>query len=238
MEFCEDYHLKSLPASDVTVCLYITHLTKKVCYSSITSYICSVNMMHKYFGCDRPETATFLVRSTMLGAKRLLGSESKPALPLLPENIIQMGKLLDLTNLVDLRFWCALLLSFRCVLRVGHVTESVHALRVRDIVWSGSGMDVIINSSKTVQYRERQEVVPVVRAASALCPILPLKVFLATSCRSSSSTLFGHSYNQYSTKLKSLCKRISLVGQYSSHSVRRGAASFLATFMPLHDVKR
>ena len=195
-------------------------------------------MMHKFLGCEHPETGSFLVKFTMLGAKRLLGSETKPALPLTPENVKDIGDLLDLTDQEDLRFWCALLLSFRCLLRVGHVVESVHTLHVRDIIWTPTGMDVIINSSKTVQYREHKEIIPVVRASSSLCPIMPLKVFLSMSRRQPSSTLFGLTYAKYSTRLKAACSSLGLVGKYSTHSVRRGAASFLATFMPLHDVKR
>ena len=139
---------------------------------------------------------------------------------------------------MDLRFWCALLLCFRCVLRVGHVTQSPHVLHVRDIIWTSDGMDVIVSSSKTLQYKERCDVIPVVAAPSSpLCPVRFLKHYLRVTRRHPCDTLFGLTYSAYSTQLKSLCEKINLQGHYSTHSVRRGAASFLAQFMPLHDVK-
>ena len=123
-------------------------------------------------------------------------------------------------------------------MRVGHIVRSPHQLMVRDIEFNDSGMDVIMNSSKTIQYRERVNRIPVVRAAgSALCPVNVLKKYLSHSKLSSSGPLFGYTYNAYNARLKVACEAIGLIGHYSTHSVRRGAASYLATFLPLHDVK-
>ena len=236
--FCESVGLPSLPTTTETMCLYITHLTKRVGYVTITNYVCGVGKMHEFMGYDPPDMSSFLYKSTLLGAKRLLGDQSTPALPLTPSDLVRMRGLLDLSNPGDLRFWCAVLLAFRCVLRVGHVTSSPHELKRKDIVWTADGFDVVISSSKTVQFRERVRIVPVVRAInSVLCPVGPLKTYLRLYGRSSDSSLFGLTYSVFSTKLRAMCTKLGLVGHYSTHSIRRGAATFLATFMPLQDVK-
>ena len=70
-----------------------------------------------------------------------------------------------------------------------------------------------------------------------MCPVNVLREYVTKSNRKNNSTLFSFSYNAYNAKLKSLCNLIGLEGHYSTHSVRRGSASYLATFLPLHDVK-
>ena len=238
LQFCDLYDVKTLPVDVEGICLYITHLTRTVSYVTIVNYVTGVWKLHDYLGYTRPDPTSFIISSTLRGAKRLLGAASNPALPLSPTNIGDILKTLDLTAAKDLVFWCALLLSFRCVLRVSHITHSPHQLLVKDIRFFEGGMDVTIRSSKTVQFRERTNVVPVLTSPnSILCPVSVLKNYMRLLHRKPTSPLFPLTYNIYSSKLKAACGKIGLVGHYSTHSVRRGAASYLATFLPLHDVK-
>ena len=95
-----------------------------------------------------------------------------------------------------------------------------------------------MRSSKTIQYRQRLNRIPVVESVnSVLCPVRVLRLYISRSERRSSDRLFGFGYEAYNKRLKSLCHSIGLHGHYSTHSVRRGSASYLSTFMPLHDVK-
>ena len=236
--FCEEYELLPLPATSEIVCLYITHLTKTVSYLTITQYISGVWALHKYLGYSHPDPTSFIIQSTVRGAKRLLGAATNPALPLTPENLVAVFKTLDMAVFHDVIFWAALVLSFRCLLRVGHIVVSPHQLKVSDVVFTSTGMDVIMNSSKTIQYKERVNRIPVLESLrSVLCPVRVLKSYLKLSRRSSAQSLFGYSYSGYNSRLKQACRDIRLVGHYSTHSVRRGAASFVSTFLPLHDVK-
>ena len=194
--------------------------------------------LHKYLGYEYPDPRMFLIISTLQGAKRLLGDAANPALPLEPADLILIYKCLDFSTLKDRAFWVALVLSFRCLLRVSHIVKSPHQLLVKDIVFNKEGMDVIMTSSKTIQFRERVNRIPIVAApGSILCPVAVLKSYITATRRTDLDPLFGFTYNMYNDKLKSLCKLIGLEGHYSTHSVRRGSASYLATFMPIHDVK-
>ena len=111
-------------------------------------------------------------------------------------------------------------------------------MRVKDIVWTAEGMDVYIRSSKTIQFRERTIVVPVlVSPNSLLCPCRFLHSYMAWAMLKPEDLLFPYTYNMFASRLQRLCKQAGLVGVYSTHSLRRGAATFLSKFLPLHDVK-
>ena len=233
-----DFRLVYLPSSAETVCLYITHLTSRVCYVTIENYVCGIWALHDYMGYPHPDSKCFLIQSTLKGAKRLLGSESTPAEPLLAADLVAIYSVLDMSRRGDLVFWVSLCLSFRCLLRVGHVTYSPHSLRAGDVKFWEGGMDVTVRSSKTVQFQERVRVIPVVESkGSTLCPVAILKHYMLLSDFSPKSSLFPQTYNLYSSKLKDACQKVGLEGGYTSHSVRRGAAQFLAEFLPLHEVK-
>ena len=236
--FCLDHDLVPLPSTAEIVCLFVVHLTKTVSYVTITHYVSGLWALHKYMGYTHPEPSQFLIQSTIKGAKKLLGAATNPALPLSPANLVDIYKTLDLSLFVDLKFWTALVLSFRCLLRVGHIVSSPHQLRVSDIHFTPAGMDLFMYSSKTIQCRERVNRIPVVESVgSLLCPVRFLRLYLDASKRKSFNSLFSFSYSSYNSKLKLACKEIGLTGHYSTHSVRRGSASYLATFLPLHDVK-
>ena len=90
------YDIKPLPVDVEGVCLYITYLTGEVGYMTITQYVSGVWSLHKYLGYDHLEPTTFLILSTLRGAKRLLGAATNPALRLTPENLLAILKTLDL----------------------------------------------------------------------------------------------------------------------------------------------
>ena len=86
--------------------------------------------------------------------------------------------------------------------------------------------------------------IPVVEApGSILCPVRFLRRVFELAPGQPGGPLFHkgglpYTYNYYAKQLKLLCARVGLIGDYGTHSVRRGSATFLSTSMPLHDVKR
>ena len=236
--FCMDYGLIPLPASTETVCLYITYLARSCCYVTIKNYISGLWALHDYWGTPHVDPSVFLIKSTMTGAKRLLGCETVQAEPLSPQDMIKLYKCLDISNPKDLQLWCALTVAYRCLLRVSHITTSPHTIKAGDVRFTSSGMDISIRSSKTIQFRERVQTIPVVRAGvSPLCPTNCLPGYIRLFNLSPSDQLFPYTYNQFAALFKRLCTKAKLVGKYSTHSMRRGSATFLSSFLPLHDVK-
>ena len=205
---------------------------------TIKNYISGLWALHDYWGVKHPDPSMFIIRSTILGAKRLLGCETVQATPLSPQDIKKMYSVIKLDKFKDLQLWCAITVAYRCLLRVSHIVTSPHTLRVGDITFTGTGMDILIRSSKTVQFKDRVQRIPIIAAGSScLCPCAFLRRYIQLANLKSTDQLFPYSYNQFATLFKKLCVSAGLVGNFTSHSMRRGSATFLASFLPLHDVK-
>ena len=236
--FCEDFRLTPLPAAAETIGLYITFLARKCCYVTICNYVSGVWALHDYWGIPHVDATTFLISSTLRGAKRLLGCESIQAPPLSPKDMGRIWYSMDLNKLCDVQFWCALTIMYRCLLRVSHVVTSPHTMKVKDLRWTDTGMDVTIRSSKVIQFKERVVLVPIVKASgSILCPCDYLRYYISRAGLKPESALFPYTYSGFSSKLKKTCEQAGLVGNYTSHSLRRGSATFLSSFLPLHVIK-
>ena len=140
-------------------------------------------------------------------------------------------------------FWCLFTVSFRCLLRKGHVTASPHTIQVSDITFTSYGMDLTVRSSKTIQFNERQVLVPIVESRGPLCPVKWIRRYTrihrptaALLCKP--GTQKPPTYLWYLNRLRSACKSAGLSGKYGTHSLRRGCATFLSRIgLPLHDIR-
>ena len=237
-KFCNEFNLTPVPADLETIGLYITYLTRKCCYVTIINYLSGVWALHDYWGVPHLDPKNFLIKSTLLGAKRILGCESVQADPLSPDQLVKIWGTLDMNKKEDLQMWCALTLMYRCLLRVGHIVNSPHSMRVKDIIWKKGGCDVVIRSSKTIQFKERKLTVPLLESpGSVLCPCGYIRYYLNSYKCHPEMSLFQYTYSVFNKKLKSLCKTAGLQGNFSTHSLRRGSATFLSSFLPMHVVK-
>lgn len=239
MTFCDIYQLEPIPASVDVICLYITYLSDQVKYTTICNYLSAVWSLHEYLGVTPKAKGTFLVKCTLRGARRLLGDKVLTADPLLPEHLVQIFRTLDHRNLSDLIFWTALVLGYRCLLRKGHFTRSPHMLKRSDIQFTNYGMSVTLRSSKTIQFAEREVVIPVIESkGSLLCPVRWLKRLLHYVRVSPAEPLFPLTYYRFSCRLKKSLATAGIVGNFTSHSLRRGCATYLSRLgLPLHDIK-
>lgn len=246
-DFCSMYELQPLPSSVDNVCLYVTYLSSQVKYKTICNYISALWALHNWFGFPPVAKDSFLVKCTMQGAHRLLGDATLSADPLLPEDLVRVYRTLNYKDLHDLVFWAALCLGYRCLLRKGHFTSSPHTILRKHVEFTDYGLCLRLESSKTVQYHERDVVIPVVESpGSILCPVRWLRVYLKRFNVSNSAPLFivpgkksnAISYKFFAKRLSSSLKSAGLNGNYTSHSLRRGCATFLSRLgMPLHDIK-
>ena len=91
-------YLQPLPASVLLMCLYITHLSKSVSYVTIKNYVSSVWVLHDYEGYTHVDPDTFLIKSTLAGAKRLLGDATHQVDPLTPADMLRIYAKLDISG--------------------------------------------------------------------------------------------------------------------------------------------
>lgn len=105
---------------------------------------------------------------------------------------------------------------------------------------------VVLRSSKTIQFSERVVKIPVIRSTgSILCPVHWLKLYLRCVKVQKNgplflvpSTLKPLTYKAFSDRLKAVIRSSGLVGNCTSHSLRRGCATYLSRLgLPLHDIK-
>lgn len=246
LKFCKLYNLVPVPATPETVSLYITYLCDSLAYSSICNYLSSVWSLHEMVGSTPVAKGDFLVRCTLRGARRLLGDSVLSADPLLPTDLLKIYRVMNFKSLSDLVFWTALVLAFRCLLRKGHFTASPHNLLRQDIEFTDYGLKLVIRSSKTIQYREREVVIPIVASTrSLLCPVRWLSKYLRLVEVAPSSPLFvipGSQrpllYCKFSSRLKQAVSAAKIKGIITTHSIRRGSATYLSRLgLPLHVIK-
>lgn len=244
--FCSMYNLVPVPAEVETICLYITHLCDTLKYSTIVNYVSSIWGLHNYMGIEPIAKGNFLISCTLRGARRLLGDAVLTSDPLLPEHLMKLYACMCYSSVFDLVFWSALCLGYRCLLRKCHFTQSTHSIARDDVTFTSYGMCVVIRSSKTIQFSERTLKIPVVSSpGSLLCPVRWLKKYLSLVNVPHGGPLFINprtrrplTYGAFTKRLKTAIAVSNIKGHFTSHSLRRGCATYLSRLgLPLQDIK-
>ena len=239
LAFCEVFedHVYPYPCDADQICLYMSYLARRLCYSSVRNYLSGLNNHLKDLGCAPIDYKNHGIKKCMAGIRRVKGNEVKQATPLLPGDLIRLfAELGRSRGCTAVR--AAMLLSFRALLRKAHVTDSDCALLRRDLVFYPWGVLVCVRKSKTNQFRERVHKIPVAEVANKeLCAVSWLRKHLRQCPAPMDAKVFriprdGHSipltYEYYSSKLKIACSAAGLPpNEFSSHSLRRGGATFL-----------
>lgn len=82
-KFCEGLAVQPLPCSYQNLFLYIAFMARSFKYVTIINYVSAVRMLHKLYGFPSPPPDDFLVKSTLVGARRLFGDTCFASDPLL-----------------------------------------------------------------------------------------------------------------------------------------------------------
>ena len=223
-------------------------MARKFKYSSIEGYISALSYLQRLHGYEPINATNFMVKRTMLGAKRKLGYSPVQAMPLEPEHLILFYGQLDMSESFQLCWWTAAITAFRGLLRKAHVTNSSQCISVDNVIFYEWGCLVTLPRTKTIQYGERVLEIPFsVIPGSPLCVASFLGRLLKRTGVSGGDLLFQYfhrgrlmvmSYEVFSVELKRLSKLVGLEGKVSSHSLRRGGASYLASIgFDLIDIK-
>lgn len=239
LEFCEVFadRIKPYPCSVDQICLYATYLARRLCYSSIRNYVSAVNNHFKDLGFEPVDYENHCFKKCMLGIRRLKGDAVKQAAPILPHLLKKLFVQLRQTE-AHTAVRAAMLMSFRGLLRKGHVTNSDVALLRSDVVVHVWGMMLHIKKSKTNQFRQRMHLIPISRVKNKeLCAVHWYEVHVQQCPAHADAIAFrmprrGHSvplsYKYYQAVIKNACSVTGLdASEFSTHSLRRGGATFL-----------
>jgi hypothetical protein len=92
--WCESHGLSPLPAAPETVAAYIADCASRLKVGSIQRRLNAIAEAHKATGLDSPTTAG-MVRNTLKGIRRALGTATAPKAPTLTDDIRAMADAAD-----------------------------------------------------------------------------------------------------------------------------------------------
>ena len=178
LSFCSDAKLTPLPATTQTLCLYAAHLARRLRYSSIKQYLNIIRIIHLEWNLPNPLLNNFHLQSVLRGIRRQLCDKVQRKEPITPQLLLHLLAHLDITTPFGANVWAAALLMFFGLLRRSNVLPSSSGtfapnlhLRRRDLTFTSKGLQVLIRWSKTNQFQDRQQVLPLPRIVGhKLCP--------------------------------------------------------------------
>lgn len=243
-QFCQEFRLASIPCSDNQLSLYASYLSRFLSYSSICNYLHAVILVHRLSHCLPPSVSSDSVKLTLQGLKRKPRIVHDPRAPITLGHLKRLLGQLDLTRKAHVMFWTCLLLLFRSLLRVSHVTLSPHNLLIDDVKFVDSGAVLVIRSSKTTLSSSPSRYIPLAPIRDkSMCVVFWLKHWLSMSPAPPSAPLFrlgnqAMSYRSFQEALSSLVSKAGITQKISSHSFRRGGATFLSAIgLPFEKIK-
>jgi site-specific recombinase XerD len=244
--WCEERQVAALPASPATVAAFLAHeASRNVKASTIGRRTAAIRYAHKLAGLASP-TDDELVKATVRGIRRTLGTAKTKKAPATAERLLAMAANTGL-GLKGLRDRALLLLGFAGAFRRSELV----ALNLEDIEETPDGMRITIRHSKTDQEGAGQSIaIPFGKIA---CPVVALKEWIATAGIQTGAIF--RSVNRHgkvgerltdqsvSDIVKEHAERLRLdPKQFAGHSLRAGfltsAASRGASIFKMMDVSR
>ena len=236
-KFCKLFSLVAFPCSAPQASLYATYLADKLKPVSIKNYLSAVWFTQKLLGYP-DYSSNFVLKKTLDGIERKNFVNSEGRYPLSPLDMLRIYSLLDMSIEVDKVFWLSIVIAYRCILRICHVTKNVHCLKVKHVSLTEEYVRIHIASSKTDQLGRKPHDVFLKRLDnSPLCPGKLLEEMFKRPWATPNSnvfrigtgkSLYTQEYAYVNTRLKSLAVILNLpVQRVSSHSLRHGGATML-----------
>jgi site-specific recombinase XerD len=143
--WCERNSQRPLPASPETVATYIAECAQRLKVGSIQRRLNAIAEAHKATGVEST-TSAGIVRNTLKGIKRMLGTATVQKAPTLTADILGMVDASD-DGMIGLRDRALILLGFAGAFRRAELV----ALDVADLGFGRDGLTVTLRRSKTDQ---------------------------------------------------------------------------------------
>src|SRR5579872_285770 len=170
--WCERKSLQPLPASPETVASYIAECAGRLKVGSIQRRLNAVAEAHKAAGLESP-TASGMVRNTLKGIKRTLGTAVAQKAPAVTEDIRAMVDATD-AGLIGLRDRALILLGFAGAFRRSELVS----LAAEDCGFGKDGLTVTLCRSKTDQEGAGRKVGIPYGANPETCPVRNLRIWM------------------------------------------------------------
>lgn len=223
----------TIPASPETIAAYLAHLSSTHKTATIVRRVTALSKAHEAIAAPNP-TKSEIVRATMRGIKRTIGTACREAKPVLREDLFQMLECMgDSTK--DMRDKALLLLGFAGAFR----RSEVIGLDVADMEHVRQGIVVTLRRSKTDPNGAGRKIgIPFGR--SKWCPVRCLTEWLDHAKIETGALFRGINRHGHVAHVRlsgeAVCvivkQRVEAVGfdpaGYSGHSLRAGLATSAA----------
>lgn len=240
-DWCSFKGLKSLPAEPETIVNYINDLADHAKANTVSRRLSAISENHIAAGYeDNNPCRTGLVRNALDAIKREKGTIQRGKTPLLFEDLQEISRCFDVTDITGIRDKALLLTGFMGAFRRSELVT----IDIEDLNFSRDGVLILVHQSKGDQEGHGEYVAIPYNTDSNVCAVVALKQWLDAS-QLKSGPLF-RPFNKYkqvrdrrlTDKSVALIvkKYAALAGRnadnFAGHSLRRGFATSAAQ----HDV--
>ena len=237
-----------LPATEITLMYFASHLANTVSYETVKLYLVAVQDLHRELNFPLKLTEMHRLQKVLTGIKRLIPTKQRDRFPITLTVLHSIHSYLKPEfshNLNHVMLWAAFTLAFFGFLRSSEFTcngpfdPSVH-LTCNDITLlpnshSPSHMLVHIKQSKTDPFRQGHTLT-IAKSSSPICSVMAMKDYLLQAQPTSSQPLFAFvrpkqwlTRNNLTTELRTILQHCGLpANNFYSHSFRIGAATTAA----------
>jgi site-specific recombinase XerD len=232
--WCERNSQRHLPTSPETVAAYIAECASHLKVGSIQRRLNAIAEAHKATGLDSP-TSLGMVRNTLKGIKRTLGTAAVQKAPALTADIRAMVEATD-AGMIGKRDRAMILLGFAGAFRRAEIV----GLDVADLAFGRDGLTVLLRRSKTDQEGQGRRVGIPYASNPETCPVRTVQAWLETAGiiegplfrsinRHGRMRASGLSAIDVARVVKKLVERAGLdPSKYAGHSLRAGHATSAA----------
>jgi integrase len=232
--WCDAHGIGPLPATPETVASYIAEYAARLKVGSLQRRLNAIAEAHKAVGLVSPTSAA-MVRNTLKGIKRTLGTAAVQKAPTLTADIRAMVDATD-AGLIGARDRALILLGFAGAFRRSELV----ALDVSDLDFSRDGLTVTLRRSKTDQDGHGRKIGIPYGANPETCPVRTLQAWIEQAGLTDGSvfrSLNRHGQVQpgrlaaidVARVVKKLAARAGLdAAKYAGHSLRAGHATSAA----------
>jgi len=170
--WCERHGLSPLPASPETVAAYIAECAARLKAGSVQRRLSAIAEAHKAMGVESPTTSG-IVRSTLKGIRRTLGTASVQKAPAMTADIRGMVEATD-AGLIGVRDRALILLGFAGAFRRSELVS----LDIENCVFSKDGLTVTLRRSKTDQDGVGRKIGVPYGSSPDTCPVRTLQEWI------------------------------------------------------------
>jgi site-specific recombinase XerD len=232
--WCDSHSLHPLPASPESVASYIAECASRLKVGTIQRRLNAIAEAHKAMGMESP-TSTGIVRNTLKGIRRMLGTATVQKAPTLIEEIRAMIEATD-AGLIGARDRALILLGFAGAFRRSELV----ALNLIDLDFSRDGLAVTLRRSKTDQEGVGRKIGIPYGSNPDTCPVRAMQSWLEEAgvtdgfafrplSRHDKVQTRGLSPIDVARIVKKLAQRAGLdPANYAGHSLRAGHATSAA----------